>query len=186
MSKLKVVSLPVEFNRKAFYFNTFFGFLFSKTKPIKFEKKLNPKIQKHIDQVIDPFQLERESQPIHFQMKSRCLNLKAYLLTYTTFFSFYLGLILSKFLCLKFKNSSEAIHYYRTYIQPKNQQNLCLSRSLFAANSSKEFKNNGAIIIGVFLPSNSLHAWIIENNKIADKIDDIWINYQPVAVIYYN
>ena len=185
MSKLKIVSLPVEFNKKSFYFQPFFGLLLWKEKPMKVEKKLNLKIQKHIDQIVNPFILEKESQQFHLQKKSRILNLKAYLLTHITFFSFYLGLFFSKFLCLRFNNSAEAIHYYRTYIQPNNQHNLCLARSLFAANSSKEFKKNGAIIIGVFLPSNSLHAWIIENNKIADKIDDIWINYQPVAIIYF-
>jgi len=41
------------------------------------------------------------------------------------------------------------------------------------------------IFIGVFLPSNTMHAWIIEDGKIVDPYDGIWLNFQPVAALYY-
>ena len=41
------------------------------------------------------------------------------------------------------------------------------------------------IFIGVFLPTKLMHAWIIESGELADQFDDIWINFQPVAAIYY-
>jgi hypothetical protein len=39
------------------------------------------------------------------------------------------------------------------------------------------------VVIGVFLPSRAMHAWTIEGNQMADPYDDIWINYQPVAML---
>jgi hypothetical protein len=61
-----------------------------------------------------------------------------------------------------------------------------MARCLFAASTSKLFREKGAILIGVFLPTNSLHSWIIEEGKIADPNDNIWINYQPIAMIVYD
>jgi len=40
------------------------------------------------------------------------------------------------------------------------------------------------IFIGVFLPSKSMHAWIIEDGIQPDPSDTMWINFQPVAVLY--
>lgn len=97
--------------------------------------------------------------------------------------SFLFVRLLSYFRFPIFDSTEQAILFYRR-LYPKEQQNLCLPRSLFAACTSKTFKQNGALFIGVFLPSRSMHAWIIEDSKQPDPYDDIWICYQPVAVIY--
>ncbi len=82
-----------------------------------------------------------------------------------------------------FNNTEEALCYFRS-VFPEQQSNLCMPRTLFAATTSKSFSKNGVIFIGVFLPSRSMHAWIIENKKQPDIADDIWICYQPLAMLY--
>ncbi len=81
-----------------------------------------------------------------------------------------------------FNSSSEAALYFRSFNTQK-QNELCLSRSLFMAKTSKEFKRNGVIFVGVFMPTRSMHAWVIENEKQADLEDSYWINFQPVAAL---
>lgn len=84
----------------------------------------------------------------------------------------------------KFRTTKEAIAVYRTIYPGKQQRVLCLPRVFFSAACSKSFKESGTGFIGAFLPSRKMHAWIIENNENPDPDDDIWICYQPVAVIY--
>jgi hypothetical protein len=40
------------------------------------------------------------------------------------------------------------------------------------------------LIIGVFLPSRAMHAWIIENHMQPDPQDRSWTSFQPVALIH--
>ena len=82
-----------------------------------------------------------------------------------------------------FEDASQAIVFFRNHKPGKIQNDLCLSRSLFAASTSKKFKKKGVVFIGVFLPSKSMHAWIIEDGIQPDPSDYMWINFQPVAAI---
>jgi len=113
--------------------------------------------------------------------------IKIYAIILTRLFSinFYLGRLFSKISIRVFQSSEEAVLFYRNYIYPNKQNDLCLARAFFAAATSKSFKENGLIFIGVFLPSKSMHAWIIEDRAMADPQDSIWLNYQPVAAIHY-
>jgi hypothetical protein len=49
---------------------------------------------------------------------------------------------------------------------------------------SRKFADMGVVLIGVFLPSRSLHAWIIEDGMQPDSSDKQWINFQPVAAVF--
>lgn len=99
--------------------------------------------------------------------------------------SFLLGVFVSNFGRRKYKNASDAIINFRAR-HPKNQNNLCLPRAFYAAKTSKKFKESGVLFIGVFLPTKSMHAWIIEDGVQPDPYDDVWINFQPVTAFYYN
>jgi len=81
-----------------------------------------------------------------------------------------------------FASAQEATVFFRTHTAG-DQSQLCLARALFAAKTSRRFRGEGVVLIGVFLPARSLHAWVIENGEMADSCDDIWINYQPVATL---
>jgi hypothetical protein len=81
-----------------------------------------------------------------------------------------------------FSSAEESISNFRAII-PTNQNDLCLSRSFFAAKTSAAFDKKGVLFIGVFLPSRSMHAWVIEDGAQSDPHDDIWINYRPIAAI---
>ena len=82
-----------------------------------------------------------------------------------------------------FKDAGEAIRFFRKYKSGDIQNDLCLPRSLFAASTSKKFKDKGVVFIGVTLPSKSMHAWVIEDGMQPDPYDTMWINFQPVAAI---
>ena len=105
-------------------------------------------------------------------------------LTYATLKSYALGKLFASFKQPHFDNATEAISFYRSCSFIKNQNDLCLPRTLFAASLSKRFKQNGVIFIGVFLPSTAMHAWIIEDGVQSDPYDTMWVNFQPVAALY--
>lgn len=82
-----------------------------------------------------------------------------------------------------FNRSSDAINFFHEATPSSERSKLCLPRSLFAAKTSKSFKDAGVILIGVFLPSRQMHAWIIEDGQQPDPYDNIWHLYRPVAAI---
>jgi hypothetical protein len=64
-----------------------------------------------------------------------------------------------------------------------DQDILCLPRSLFVSKTSIEFQNSGAVLIGVYLPSRIMHAWVIEGGAQQDQQDKIWHQFKPIAAI---
>jgi hypothetical protein len=82
-----------------------------------------------------------------------------------------------------FEDSSAAIALFRQRTAAFPQNTLCLPRSLFAASASRRFAKTGVLFIGVFLPSRSMHAWIIEDGRQPDFEDPMWVNFQPVAAL---
>lgn len=83
-----------------------------------------------------------------------------------------------------FSDAAEAIRAFHCHTADQDQKVLCLPRSLFAARMSQKFADMGVVLIGVFLPSRSLHAWIIEDGIQPDSSDKQWLNFQPVAAIF--
>ena len=69
--------------------------------------------------------------------------------------------------------------FYRLF-PAEQQRQLCLPRALFTASLSKRFRTHGTLFIGAFLPTNRLHAWVIEDGMHADVYDNQWIQYTPV------
>lgn len=96
---------------------------------------------------------------------------------------FYFGLYLLSFLRIPvFEDAGSACKAFRTIVT-KNQNKLCLPRAVFIATTSKRFKKNGAMYIGVFLPSRQMHAWVIEDEMHADVNDSYWQMYTQVAIM---
>jgi len=182
----KFLTINIEFQGKRYFFNRYLGLLFSQIdKKEKSKIDSNKKIPEPIKFVKYPYQCRNGKDNPITPKENIYIRLWGVLLTYFLKNSFVLGQIFSRLCFRYFNNTIDAVSFYRKYIHPENQNDLCLSRCLFAAATSKSFKRNGFIFIGVFLPSNSLHAWIIEDGFLVDRYDDSWILYQPVALIYY-
>jgi hypothetical protein len=183
--KRRIKTFPIYFEGKKYSFNKFTGMTFYKKQGEINNIHVHDEIT-HLKKYIDNPYLCRVGNEDFSPKKHAFLQLFGLGLTFLSKFSFYSCLLFSKINFKIFNTTDEAIIYYQNYISPENQSNLCLPRTLFAAATSKSFKKNGVLYIGIFLPSHSLHAWIIEDGKIMDKSDNIWILYQPVAMIYFN
>ena len=182
----KIVTITIEFQGKRYFFNRFLGLLFCQNdKKENSKTETNKKIPEQIKFVEYPYQCKIGMDNPLSPKDNIYIRLWGVVLTIFLKYSFVLGLIFSRLCFRNFNNTIDAVSFYRKYIQPDNQNDLCLSRCLFAAVTSKSFKKKGTIFIGVFLPSNSLHAWIIEDGFLVDRNDDSWILYHPVAIIYY-
>ena len=132
----------------------------------------------------NPYSLSNINEINHEIITSSLLNIYGINLSKVSVLSFYLAKKYSSLRMKEFENSIQAINYFRSIERLKDQNNLCLPRTLFAASKSKLFKEKGVIFIGIFLPSTNLHAWIIEDGCQPDREDIIWTNYQPIAAIY--
>jgi hypothetical protein len=185
---LKIRVLPISEKDAYYFFEPFSGLLLSKPRKSTFQNtRDNTKLNSYLGLNNQPYKLSSTSYEImSFNTGDFLLRFYAILLTKIIRFNFFLGRVFAKLGYRYFSDSKEAIAFFRKYICPGQQNDLCLARTLFAAATSKKFKENGVIFIGVFLPSKSMHAWIIEDGAHTDPHDGIWINYQPVAAIYYD
>jgi len=183
---MNIITITARHSNDEYRMHKIFGVLlkYENLKNIK-ETILPNKIIKHIEQVENPYKLSHYSDitPQKNIRKGSFTKILAKTYTYLCLKSFLFVRILSNLRFPIFDTTEESILYYHK-IFPGNQQNLCLPRVLFAAATSKSFKDYGAVFIGVFLPSSAMHAWIIENEKQPDFFDHNWIYYQPVAVMY--
>ena len=186
---MKFKSLPIQFDGKIYKLNSVFGMLMefeNSNKNIK-----NVVIPKKLEEALsccnNPYQLTKNESLATTLNKSEIkhyfLWIYLNLLIKGNKLNFVLGRFLSVFGKPVFDNSTQAISFFRSNKPGAVQNDLCLPRSLFAASVSKKFKENGVIFIGVSLPSNLMHAWIIEDGKQPDPFDNMWINFQPVAAI---
>jgi hypothetical protein len=83
-----------------------------------------------------------------------------------------------------FADTREAMNAIAQLPEQRAQHHqLCLQRTLLAAKTSKTFAANGVIFIGAFLPTTSMHAWIIESGRQPDTYDRTWINYRPLLAL---
>jgi hypothetical protein len=185
---LKIRVLPVSDKDACYFFELFSGLLLSKHRKSTFQNtKDNSKLNSFLGLNNQPYILSpTPSENTPFNKENFLIGIYAIFLTKIIKLNFYLGRVFAKLGYRYFSDSKEAVAFFRKHICPSQQNDLCLARTLFAAATSKKFKENGVIFIGVFLPSKSMHAWIIENGAHTDLLDGIWINYQPVAAIYYD
>ena len=179
-------AVSADYKSKIYRIQIFFGLLLEYSSYEKGQVELPEKITTHWQKVANPYILQSSFKSTNNAVYSKIPFYTKYLAKLYTFLSlrsFLFVRLLSHFRFPIFDSTEQAILYFRS-LYPKEQQNLCMPRSLFAACASKTFKKEGAIFIGVFLPSRAMHAWIIENGKQTDPFDHIWICYQPVAVMY--
>lgn len=185
---MKIIKLPVFHNEKCYLFEINTGLLLERKSKKKLNsiKNLETKVGLALNLNDLPYILKKpvkiESASINKLKFTSRLYVK--LLIRTCKVSFLLARILTAFRFPFFENSTEAIIAFRKIAPLSNQNDLCLPRALFAAVTSKQFKEKGVVFIGVFLPSKSMHAWIIEDGSQPDPHDSMWINFQPVVAIW--
>lgn len=185
---MKLFSLPIHFDEKKYALNPVFGML------LEFENNnidktiaIPNKIIKALGYCNNPYTLTKvESNNIKnaLLIKKNALKFYSNLLISGNKLNFGLGKFFSNLGRPVFENATDSIVFFRNNKTGVIQNDLCLPRSLFAASTSQLFKEKGVIFIGVSLPSNLMHAWIIEDGKQPDPFDTMWINFQPVAAIY--
>ena len=133
----------------------------------------------------NPYRLKRSHDNLNtelIQVKRGKITKK--ILTFFCSLNFLLARKYSDIKGIYFSDSASAINFFYS-ITPSYQINkLCLARALFAAKTSSAFDKEGVIFIGAFLPSRSMHAWVIEKGSQPDARDEIWHQYRPIAAIY--
>lgn len=185
---MKLIKLSIQSNNYLYYFEPILGVLLrknsadQKSKPTKHDIK---KVKAFLECCNNPYLLKKKSVRVYSSNNRFFLIWYVKSLVWLCKYSFLMGRIWSKLGFDYFDTSEEAIHFFRKCFPGSIQNELCYPRALFAASMSKKFKENGVVFIGVFLPSNTMHAWVIEDGNIADPYDCIWLNYQPVAALYY-
>lgn len=180
-----MINLDCIFRGKRYHLNTLTGWLMSKKVYATKSKNdvNNEKAKRILDVVENPFlaKIVAYNLPpkVHISYK---IKLYASFLIWL-YNHFHIGLFLIAKLRLNiFDNSKIAGEIFRM-CHPNNQKRLCLPRSIFIATTSKRFKENGAMFIGVFLPSKHMHAWVIEDGVNPYVNDTIWTNFTPVAMM---
>lgn len=185
---MKITKLPVFFEGKSYMFETFMGLLLEKSCNEKSTTKedFSPKVAEALSLNNNPFTLQKLQGNIKKEIPKISILTKLYVkaLIRVCKVAFLIARIFTLFRLPIFENSTEAILIFRKTATKYLQSDLCLPRALFAAVTSKKFKDKGVVFIGVSLPSKSMHAWVIEEDVQPDPYDGIWINFQPVAVIW--
>lgn len=184
---MKTINFQVIFEDNSYMFEKNLGLLLKKKCVNKNVNKpsLHPKVIEALKLNHNPYTLKQPSKIENITIhKSTFMKLYISLLTLSCKIAFSFARIFYLFRIPTFENATESIIFFRNSKKGIIQDDLCLPRSLFAAITSKIFKEKGVIFIGVSLPSKTMHAWIIEDNKQPDPFDSIWINFHPVAAIY--
>ena len=146
----------------------------------------NPKVKEALEVVYNPFTSIlsiASDESIFDNHSSWLLKLYAKVLVFAYNYFYFLLYLLSYLRMDLFENSAEAIRYFCSLYPGTQQSKLCLPRSIFAATTSKSFKKNGCMFIGVFYPSTNLHAWIVEDRRVAYQHDYYWIHFTPIVVM---
>jgi hypothetical protein len=184
---MKIESIDVKFKSETFRLNTVWGLLLeynSIGRGYRVNLYISEKVNKAFCQTKNPYKLcHKENKSMQMQSNIVFAKRLAKICTYLCSKSFIFVRLLSFLRIPVFNTTYEATVFYRKLF-PGKQQDLCLPRTMFAAITSKTFKENGVIFIGVFLPSRNMHAWLIEDGVQPDPYDTMWINYQPVAILY--
>lgn len=146
---------------------------------------LPEKVKIALDLCDNPYRLKRSNDNLNKELiQVKRVKLTKKILTFFCSFNFLLARKYSDFKGIYFSDSASAINFFYS-ITPSYQINkLCLPRALFAAKTSNIFDKEGVIFIGAFLPSRSMHAWVIEKGAQPDARDEIWHQYRPIAAIY--
>ena len=186
---MKLIQISINFRNKYYWLHPYLGItLVGKTESKKRNKKvaLPEKVLRGTKYYTNPFLLKPYLSDIN-NLEIRSSVRASIILMYLNFIRRLSFLLLWKskvFFKPCFQDANEAIEFFRSKTTNYDQSSLCLLRSFFVAYTSKRFNDGGILVIGVFLPSKSLHAWIIEDGQQPDDFDIEWVNYQPIAILY--
>lgn len=185
---MKITQLPIYRGVISYMFEPYTGLLLEKKSndKLNFETIMCNKVSIALEINNDPYTVQKikEHKNIAINNSHTINRLYVNLLIKICKVSFLLARILAKFRLPIYDNSTDAIIAFRKIAPLSIQNDLCLPRALYAAITSKKFKEKGVVFIGVFLPSKSMHAWVIEDGIQPDPYDAMWINFQPVAAIW--
>jgi hypothetical protein len=184
---MKWHSIPYFFNGKNYYICRFTGSLICDaasgpennillTEKLRGILKLcdNPYLMPHFSFDAET-RVQQSLTRAHYRIAQRIILLSRY--------NFFLARHYSGLRYPSFHNATAAFEYFNHKTRGMDQNLLCLPRSLFVSKTSIEFKNSGAVLIGVYLPSRMMHAWVIEGGAQQDKKDKIWHQFKPIAAI---
>jgi len=186
---MDIVKLPVVRNGQLYQFEPYLGLLLVRTCDGALSRAdgLPSQVKRTLLMNDNPYRLQlANNYTIPDVNRRRWLKLYTRMLVRVCRASFGLARFIASFRLPVFNNATEAILFFRQMLPGQMQQNLCFPRSLFAAATSKNFRTGGVLFIGVFLPSRSMHAWVIEDAIQPDPYDNMWINFQPVAACYFS
>lgn len=182
---MKLHKTPLIYKSKEYFFNSILGCLLYKNASTSITTKIKlPDIaNKNIFFITDPYSLKTNYHDLPIPKVNFLIKGYAKILVWSNKKSFLLSRILAIFRFPVFQDAEQSIQVFRSFKFKEKQNELCLPRALFVSTTSKKFKKSGTMFIGVFLPTTQMHAWVIEDGLQPDKVDDIWICYQPVAVL---
>lgn len=183
---MPIHKLPLTRHRHTYFFEPFTGLLLARpvTEAPLAHHGTPPRVCAALALNDEPYQLRPIATPE--QPHARIpwwLGSYARLLVRICRLSFGLAQLMARLRLPVYTDATEAILAFRKVFPGEAQQELCLPRSLFAAATSRKFRDHGVVFIGVFLPSRSMHAWVIEDGIQPDPFDGGWINFRPVAAL---
>ena len=175
--------IPAESNGKHYRLNSFTGSL--AIKDCTNAKAYPKKMETALSQCASPFSLTSipKADPKKYSCDPSMERTGVIALLKLAKISFWASYKLPSLVRPKYTDARQAIELFASHTSNLDRNELCLTRSLFAAAMSKKFKNYGVIFIGVFLPSRSMHSWVIEDGIQPDPLDSMWVNYRPVAAL---
>jgi hypothetical protein len=154
-----------------------------KKKPTDIDTSNIPKRVKHaLDLCDQPFRCEPISaSAIDISSNLKSIERSYRILCFLRQKSYFLSLLYASFQKGLFKTTKESMSAVLQL--PENQINrhlLCLPISLMAIKLSKSFSKNGVLMIGAFIPTGDMHAWVIEDESQVNFYDRYWINFHPL------
>ena len=183
---MKLITFPVYHNDRSYVFERYTGLLLEKENNDNLKQTTFPgiKVRRALNHISKPYTLRKGGQISSvINIPNTAIRLYARLLTKLCKLTFSLARLSAIYNLRVFENATDAIVAFRKIFPDSMQQDLCMPRTLFAASTSRKFKERGVIFIGVFLPSKSMHAWIIEDRTQPDPYDNLWIKFQLVAAM---
>lgn len=178
------IPLPHIFKGQTFCFNRWFGWLTAQKPSGNEEFTLSTEAVKRLSPVENPFLTKQAYEPETIVKPSKFAIFYARMLVFLCRHAYVVAHLFSYLRLGLFPNAICAADAFRIATKEEKQNLLCLPRSIFIATTSRRFRSCGAMFIGVFLPSQNMHAWVIEDNVVADRYDKYWTLYTPLLMMF--
>lgn len=184
---MQLFQIPLRIGETVYRIEPFTGSLiYSCSKKFKYNDKYPQKLKKALLQCDGPYQLIPNEADIYKSTQVAINKKNRFISKELIIFCKWNFALARRFASIgqcHHKDAKESIDVFRRISPGIAQNNFCLPRVLFAARMSQKFQECGVIFIGVFLPSKSMHAWIIEDCVQPDEKDLIWTHFKPVAAL---